>query len=162
MSTPTIPPTIPGAIPQQSSKATLAVVLGVLGIICCGLLAPAAWYLASEELKAISAGRLSEANRGWMNIWNVGVDGRDYKWVRETVIECLQGRREPLVTKPLPADYVTIAIPEISGPIADDLTSPPNGLPSETPDAAATTVVPAEPTGPPPAPRTPSRGSGRK
>jgi TRAP-type C4-dicarboxylate transport system permease small subunit len=68
MSTPTIPPTIPGAIPQQSSKATLAVVLGVLGIICCGLLAPAAWYLASEELKAINAGRLSEANRGMAQV----------------------------------------------------------------------------------------------
>ena len=68
MSTPTIPPAIPGAIPQQSSKATLAVVLGVLGIICCGLLAPAAWYLASEELKAINAGRLSEANRGMAQV----------------------------------------------------------------------------------------------
>jgi hypothetical protein len=56
------------AIPQQSSKATLAVVLGVLGIICCGLLAPAAWYLASEELKAINAGRLSEANRGMAQV----------------------------------------------------------------------------------------------
>lgn len=67
MSTP-LPPTIPGAVPQQSSKATIAVVLGVLGIVCCGLLAPAAWYLASEELKSISAGRLPEANRGMAQV----------------------------------------------------------------------------------------------
>ena len=38
MSTP-LPPTIPG-VAEQSSKATMAVVFGVLGIVCCGLLAP--------------------------------------------------------------------------------------------------------------------------
>jgi hypothetical protein len=64
----TLPPAIPGAVPQQSSKATMAVVLGVLGIVCCGLLAPAAWYLASEEIKSIDAGRLSEANRGMAQV----------------------------------------------------------------------------------------------
>ena len=67
MSTPTLPPTIPGAGPQQSSKATLILVLGILGIVCCGLLAPVAWYLGNEELKGIDAGRLSEANRGMAN-----------------------------------------------------------------------------------------------
>ena len=67
MSTPPIP-AIPAATSQQSSRATIAVVLGVLGIVCCGLLAPAAWYLASEELKAIDAGRLSEANRGMAQV----------------------------------------------------------------------------------------------
>lgn len=67
MSTP-LPPTIPGAVPQQNSKATIAVVLGVLGIVCCGLLAPAAWYLASEELKSINAGRLPETNRGMAQV----------------------------------------------------------------------------------------------
>lgn len=67
MSTP-IPPAIPGAVAQQSSKATMAVVFGVLGIVCCGLLAPVAWYLASEELKQIDAGRLSEANRGMAQV----------------------------------------------------------------------------------------------
>lgn len=67
MSTP-IPPAIPGTVPQQSSKAVMAVVFGVLGIICCGLLAPVAWYLANEELKSIDAGRLSEANRGMAQV----------------------------------------------------------------------------------------------
>lgn len=48
---PPVPPTIPppfqggaAAMPQQASKATMAVVMGVLGIICCGFLAPVAWY----------------------------------------------------------------------------------------------------------------------
>lgn len=67
MSTPTIP-AIPGAASQQSSKATMAVVFGVLGIVCCGLLAPVAWYLASEELKSIDAGRLPETNRGMAQV----------------------------------------------------------------------------------------------
>ncbi|MGV3516059.1 DUF4190 domain-containing protein [Luteitalea sp.] len=67
MSTP-YPPVIPGAAPQQSSKATMAIVLGVLGIVCCGLLAPGAWYLASEEIKAIDAGRIAESNRGMAQV----------------------------------------------------------------------------------------------
>ena len=67
MSTP-IPPAMPGAVPQQSSRAVVAVVLGVLGIICCGLLAPVAWYLAGEELKSIDAGRLPENNRGMAQV----------------------------------------------------------------------------------------------
>ncbi len=66
MSTPTIPPAIPVA--QQSSKATMSLVLGVLGIICCGLLAPVAWYLANEELKSIDAGRIADSNRGMAQV----------------------------------------------------------------------------------------------
>jgi TRAP-type C4-dicarboxylate transport system permease small subunit len=46
----------------------MAVVLGVLGIICCGFLAPGAWYLASEEIKAIDAGRIAESNRGMAQV----------------------------------------------------------------------------------------------
>lgn len=67
MSTP-IPPAIPGAASQQSSKATMALVFGVLGIICCGLLAPVAWYLANEELKSIETGRLPDTNRGMAQV----------------------------------------------------------------------------------------------
>jgi hypothetical protein len=66
MSTPTIPPAIPVA--TQSSKATMSLVLGVLGIICCGLLAPVAWYMSNEELKNIDAGRVAESNRGMAQV----------------------------------------------------------------------------------------------
>jgi hypothetical protein len=70
MSTP-LPPAIPVATAQQSSKATIAVVVGVLGIVCCGLLAPVAWYLGNEEIKAIDAGRLSETNRGMAQVGKI-------------------------------------------------------------------------------------------
>jgi TRAP-type C4-dicarboxylate transport system permease small subunit len=70
MSTP-LPPSIPVAAAQQSSKATIAVVVGVLGIVCCGLLAPVAWYLGNEEIKAIDAGRLSETNRGMAQVGKI-------------------------------------------------------------------------------------------
>jgi hypothetical protein len=39
--------------------------------VCCGLLAPVAWYLSSEELKAIDAGRLSETNRGMAQVGKI-------------------------------------------------------------------------------------------
>ena len=68
MSTPTIPPAIPGAAAPQASRATMAVVFGVLGIICCGLLAPVAWYLGNEELKQIDAGRIADTTRGMAQV----------------------------------------------------------------------------------------------
>lgn len=70
MSTP-LPPVIPGAVPQHSSRAVVSVVVGVLGIICCGLLAPIAWYLGNEELRNIDAGRLPESNRGLAQIGKI-------------------------------------------------------------------------------------------
>ena len=66
MSTP-IPPAIPGAA-TQNSKATMALVLGVLGLICCNLLGPFAWIMANNELKAIDAGQVSETNRGMAQV----------------------------------------------------------------------------------------------
>ena len=66
MSTP-IPPAIPGTV-QQSSKATTALVLGVLGLICCNVLGPFAWVMANNELKAIDAGQIAETNRGMAQV----------------------------------------------------------------------------------------------
>jgi tetratricopeptide (TPR) repeat protein len=54
---------------------------------------------------------LTEASFGWLRIWYVGAEGRDYKWTRDIVIECLQGKRQPLVTKPLPPDYDAVVAP---------------------------------------------------
>ena len=61
---------------------------------------------------------LSEAANGWLRIWHVGTEGRDYKWTRDAVLDCLHGKRSPLVTKPLPPDYEALAAPDsgISGP----------------------------------------------
>lgn len=53
--------TVPGEGPQSqspSSQAITALVLGILGIMtCCGILSPIAWYLGSQEQKAIREGR---------------------------------------------------------------------------------------------------------
>ena len=63
---------------------------------------------------------LTEANRGWLNVWHIGSEGRDYRWARDFTVDCLLGKREPLATKALPPDYLAVAIPENSAP-ADEL-----------------------------------------
>jgi hypothetical protein len=54
--------------PQQhypeDSQATLALVLGILGIVICNILGPFAWSIGNTELKAIEAGRRNPANQG--------------------------------------------------------------------------------------------------
>lgn len=47
----------------ESSQATLAVVLGVLGIFFT-IFAPFAWWMANRELQAIDSGRRPPENRG--------------------------------------------------------------------------------------------------
>jgi len=48
--------------PEQS-QATTALVLGILGVVLCGLLGPFAWRIGGKELKAIDAGRRPPENR---------------------------------------------------------------------------------------------------
>ena len=40
------------------SKATMILVFGILGIVCCGLLAPVAWYMGQNDVRMIEAGQL--------------------------------------------------------------------------------------------------------
>ena len=54
----------PGQSQSSSTQAIVALVLGILGIICCGLLAPIAWYLGSQETRAIREGRSPVAGEG--------------------------------------------------------------------------------------------------
>jgi uncharacterized protein DUF4190 len=60
------PPPPPQALVQQSAstQAITALILGILGVICCGLMAPIAWYLGNQELKAIQAGLSPAAGDG--------------------------------------------------------------------------------------------------
>lgn len=51
------------AYPEQT-QATTALVLGIIGIACCGLLGIAAWVMANNELQAISSGRRDPVNEG--------------------------------------------------------------------------------------------------
>ena len=59
-------------VPMQSpypeqSQATTILVLGILSIVCCGLLGIAAWVMGNNELKAIDEGRRPPESRGTAN-----------------------------------------------------------------------------------------------
>jgi hypothetical protein len=54
------------AYPEQS-QATTALVLGILGIVCCAPLAIVAWIMGNNELEGIKAGRRNPANEGTAN-----------------------------------------------------------------------------------------------
>jgi hypothetical protein len=58
-----VPP--PPAAPSTSSRATTALVLGILGFVCCQLCAPFAWYYGNLEVKAIKAGTSPTTNQGF-------------------------------------------------------------------------------------------------
>jgi len=61
MSEPQIPPP-PAA--KASGRATTALVLGILGFVCCQLCAPFAWYIGNQEVKAIKQGSSPAAGQG--------------------------------------------------------------------------------------------------
>jgi len=61
---PTVQPPPPPAAQGSSSQATMALVLGIVGIVCCGLAAPVAWWMGQKELAAIDAGTNPESGRG--------------------------------------------------------------------------------------------------
>ncbi len=66
----TYPP--PSSAPQpdptpaytQSSKAGLALTFSILGLLCCGILAPVAWFLAQAELSGIKTGQADPSKKG--------------------------------------------------------------------------------------------------
>ncbi|MCS7185674.1 MAG: DUF4190 domain-containing protein [Armatimonadetes bacterium] len=47
-----------------STRAVWALVLGILGLVLCGVLAPFAWWLGSTELKDINAGLSPQSGKG--------------------------------------------------------------------------------------------------
>lgn len=61
MTTPPPPPPPPsapgqyGPYPQQHPRATLSLVLGIVGIVACQVLGPFAWAIGSKALKEIDA-----------------------------------------------------------------------------------------------------------
>ncbi|HXU46790.1 MAG TPA: DUF4190 domain-containing protein [Thermoanaerobaculia bacterium] len=65
---------IPISQPPQakaSSQATTALILGIVGVICCGLAAPIAWYLGNKELHLIQAGQSSPAGQGLAQVGKI-------------------------------------------------------------------------------------------
>lgn len=59
-------PQDPGRYPE-TSQATTVLVLGILGLVICGVLAPVAWVMGNNELQAIDGGRRPPENRGTAN-----------------------------------------------------------------------------------------------
>jgi hypothetical protein len=59
-------PTDPNRYPE-ATQATTALVMGILGLVVCGILAPFAWNMGNKELAAIDAGRRPPENRGTAN-----------------------------------------------------------------------------------------------
>ena len=60
----TIPAPPPPAPDKPSSQAITALILGILGFICCQIVSPVAWYLGNQELRSIREGRSSPAGQG--------------------------------------------------------------------------------------------------
>lgn len=58
-----MPPFAPAA--KASGRATTALVLGILGFVCCQLCAPFAWYIGNQEVKAIKQGSSPAAGQGF-------------------------------------------------------------------------------------------------
>jgi hypothetical protein len=54
----------PPAAKATSNRATISLVLGIVGIVCCPLTAPFAWYMGNQELAAIAAGMAPASGEG--------------------------------------------------------------------------------------------------
>ena len=48
----------------ESSQASTALVLSIVGLVCCQVLGIVAWVMAHNELQAIMAGKRNPANEG--------------------------------------------------------------------------------------------------
>jgi hypothetical protein len=51
----------------EDSQASTALVLGILGIVCCQPLGPFAWVMATNEISGIRSGMRSPTNEGTAN-----------------------------------------------------------------------------------------------
>ena len=48
----------------EASQASTALVLGIVGLVCCQVLGIVAWVMANNELEGIKAGRRNPQNEG--------------------------------------------------------------------------------------------------
>lgn len=66
----------PGQQQSASTQAITSLVLGILGVVCCQLFGPVAWFVGSQELKAIREGRSPAAGEGLAKAgWILGIIG---------------------------------------------------------------------------------------
>ena len=52
---------------QTPHRGTLILVLGILGIVLCGFVAPIAWIMGNQDLKEMRAGRMDPTGEGITN-----------------------------------------------------------------------------------------------
>jgi len=57
----------PGVVIQDHPQATTALVLGILGLVLCGVLAPFAWIIGGRAVRDIDASRGTLGGRGSAN-----------------------------------------------------------------------------------------------
>jgi ABC-type Fe3+ transport system permease subunit len=56
------------AVPYpEQSQATTILILGIIGLVCCGPLGIAAWIMGNRELEAIDEGRRNPEQRSTAN-----------------------------------------------------------------------------------------------
>ncbi|HSK07590.1 MAG TPA: DUF4190 domain-containing protein [Acidimicrobiia bacterium] len=51
----------------EASQASTALVLSIIGLVCCQVLGIVAWVMANNELEGIKSGRRNPANEGTAN-----------------------------------------------------------------------------------------------
>lgn len=56
----------PGSYPE-ASQATTALVLGIVGLLMCGIVSPVAWVIGHKEVAAIDSRRRPPENRSAAN-----------------------------------------------------------------------------------------------
>ena len=49
---------------MQPHRGTMVLILGILSLVCCGLLGPVAWIMGNGDLKAMKEGRMDPAGQG--------------------------------------------------------------------------------------------------
>ncbi len=56
-----------GATGVKPHRGTMILVLGILGLVACGALAPVAWIMGNADLKEMQAGRMDRSGEGATN-----------------------------------------------------------------------------------------------
>ena len=56
---------------MKAHRGTLILILGILGLLLCGLLAIPAWVMGSADMKEIDAGTMDPAGRGSTQIGKI-------------------------------------------------------------------------------------------
>lgn len=75
--------------PSGTSSPTTLVVTGVLGIICCGFLAPYTWIKSNQAIQSLQSGYGNIADQGTYNIARIlGIVGTAL-WIIGIIVQVL-------------------------------------------------------------------------